>query len=1035
MVKKSKTIRTHIPVLDKMLGYNENYPDLGVIEDGSIVIIRGEPGCGKTTLGLQILSHFLQKNPVAWGGYFSLEKDPNKVLEKMSRDFKMFPQIKNRVALIPSQNIQDLLQFISMKKENHRSGGIFDTEVEKYVRILSEGIIAEGKITDTFRKAAAEAFVDLVKYWKGRLGGEADKARYVQFTKGLRKLNRTRNPTNTINMVFLDSVNAFIRILSVSLPSSDSRILVKIFFDALQIAFGQVVIIASSEATRGTDFGMDSMSESYLCDIEILLRTEPVAVAKNYMGEDGSPVGYSIIKVREDLEVGRNQVETRPFCRVVKSRDCAHESRRCSYEITHDEGIRFFETYPGDGRLVMFSENDSQQKCWEDFAARDLPSCYPGLRYEIFHRQNLQTVYEGQRRLRNIPVKTDLYMSSIDNYWVHWYCEFKLKEQVTRIIGDACGENPAITEIDRAKLINSVVHFARHHALEQLETNNQPKNEEIAIASLCGSQSLKEEILSQVKNLLKSKKWTYLIPIAPKNLRLYGEKNAGFLEAIEKITLQIAPDKSSVGEQIDPEKKKNKSFLAIPYDANVSFIVSRKDLLTRLHSAMRRLNSDLVEKPDEPVKNEGTELAASVRKCFSNWRKIPTQKLPGNELHEEVLKRIVGCNIDRELSLNKTINSDKVKKAIDEMNSASHAQYLGIKEAYIAKLASKAGFPTSANNRAILSKCAERIVTGKMPETFDELMVVYELTGYKFLIETLTFDTLLCFWWELVWNCGGDIVVHGDYSIDKDPDKIIPALNAIYYLYVFFQKGIIPFNSSVEAENHSVGGGDWIFARHWYSTLVDLLTKQKPRDQQMRSGKDKWIWTPPKGTELGIQNFPVSLDRFFGSKDGVPKDNVPGVASIGQWSFAIIDGSENEALGIDLINNLMGSQKITERASVCAAVPTINEFYRDYGNYPCVNIPDRKDIKQPRMTYNKLKDMIETAKPRTDKYDYRHCAKIFHALIREIIAKAVTPEGDNPAKKLEIDMITLTARFFNCIKQIEGYFSSSTVHTAPDERG
>ncbi len=51
--------KTNIPAVDKLLGYNESLGAGTGIRPGDIIVLRGGPGSGKTTLGLQIMSNYL----------------------------------------------------------------------------------------------------------------------------------------------------------------------------------------------------------------------------------------------------------------------------------------------------------------------------------------------------------------------------------------------------------------------------------------------------------------------------------------------------------------------------------------------------------------------------------------------------------------------------------------------------------------------------------------------------------------------------------------------------------------------------------------------------------------------------------------------------------------------------------------------------------------------------------------------------------------------------------------------------------------
>ncbi len=84
-------ILTHIEVLDKLLGLKKGKV---LIEPGSIVLIRGEPGAGKTTLGLQILSANLEEirkvEQAPKVVFFSLERDAKGVLKAVKEKYDFF---------------------------------------------------------------------------------------------------------------------------------------------------------------------------------------------------------------------------------------------------------------------------------------------------------------------------------------------------------------------------------------------------------------------------------------------------------------------------------------------------------------------------------------------------------------------------------------------------------------------------------------------------------------------------------------------------------------------------------------------------------------------------------------------------------------------------------------------------------------------------------------------------------------------------------------------------------------------------------
>ena len=88
--KLEDPLRTEIPVLDKLLGIEPDSSSNFYFEPNQIFVIRGEPGSGKTTLGLQILSKKIEKLANIKSNeheqnqklvFISLERDPYEILE------------------------------------------------------------------------------------------------------------------------------------------------------------------------------------------------------------------------------------------------------------------------------------------------------------------------------------------------------------------------------------------------------------------------------------------------------------------------------------------------------------------------------------------------------------------------------------------------------------------------------------------------------------------------------------------------------------------------------------------------------------------------------------------------------------------------------------------------------------------------------------------------------------------------------------------------------------------------------------------
>ena len=201
-----------------------------------------------------------------------------------------------------------------------------------------------------------------------------------------------------------------------------------------------------------------------------------------------------------------------------------------------------------------------------------------------------------------------------------------------------------------------------------------------------------------------------------------------------------------------------------------------------------------------------------------------------------------------------------------------------------------------------------------------------------------------------------------------------------------------------------------LFARHWYSTLVEVLTDKREEikycEKEGTTGiglketqniKPPWTWQPDS-MQLEIQALPWSdyAVKFYYSQ---PKQ----VSCWGEWHFAVLNGSENQELAIELVNHLMSSSAICERAASCAALPTVETFYELYPDVPCLRLPERNDIILPKLTYKELQDHIfEVAGSRRPIFDYQHCMREIHSLLSYVqhIRKVKTASDEIEVAKI-----------------------------------
>ena len=865
---------TGITALDTLLG--------GKISRGTLVLLRGAPGSGKTTLALQIMAHN-RKSPVA---FFSLEKDPNDVIEHMINAFGL--------PLAP----HDLGKLVVRLSQ---------TQVETAFPAI------EGRPWDA--AAADEIGRSLVGLISEDKGG-----------KDLAEAISSDHPTST-PLVVIDSVNVLAAIVMQHFgKTANLRLALEGICSGIQRHMKGAVVLLTGEYDIANSNALSVAAESFFCDVVIQLAEEEVIQGRWGPGDDslegkGARPGLS----------ARAKIEKRLFCRVLKARNLPNQARRCAYDIVKGQGLVFYETYPGDGVIMLFHENRAQEDAWEDFFRRDLPQLYPSLYHDSFDRSGLQRTFAGLRRFRHVPKRTDMCVSSLDTYWVNWYVELSQRMDIAGRISRILEECLASDDRESSKFsrIVGIVH-RRMTELHDASGDESPVSgkqvDEIAGLvrdKVCGEcrnkescePKLRQAIQDACEYLETSEAQAGLTHLLPwDDLRLFGERRS---EIIAELETRRPVEHRPVFRP--GHRQKTDKILAVPCDANIGLFVYRRDLLREVARGLGadRLASAIIGAYDAQQKD--------LRAFEALWPKV-------------------------ELTIQKPL----------QINDA--AQYL-----------------------------AEQLIKGSPPETWEEVIALTRETSNCFLIETRTFDTFLCTLLEFVWGCGGDITVHLDYEF-YDVTEAKHLFEALNYLRIMFQEGIVPLDCSLEPEalrepfrgvrqQPNPAGGrpatrrpektDWLFARHWYSTFVDVLVAR---------GEDREPVWQPKGIELGIAQIPVSLFQYVKNNRN-PKH----VSCWGEWYLAAVKGSENEALAVDLINNLMSSQKICDRAFACASLPTVEAFYRMYGDAKCFNLPERRDIVLPEMTFNDLRKMLfENARSRTQIFDYRHCMREFHAVLQDV---------------------------------------------------
>jgi hypothetical protein len=240
---------------------------------------------------------------------------------------------------------------------------------------------------------------------------------------------------------------------------------------------------------------------------------------------------------------------------------------------------------------------------------------------------------------------------------------------------------------------------------------------------------------------------------------------------------------------------------------------------------------------------------------------------------------------------------------------------------------------------------------------------------------------------EWLWGMGGDLRIWPDYTLEDRDGTRMHLFRAMWLFREMHKTKVVPANSTLEAihfgeeygsEKEEETGVSWLFARHWHSTLVDVLTAKR---EGKGKGKNGFAWEPNK-TRLEVAPIPVALSKYMTNPGLKPEDFH--ASCWGEWYLAFLRGSENEALAVNLINNLMTSRRVRDRAFSCAGLPTVDKFYETYGNIRCFNIPERPDIELPAITFNGVRKRFFRARTRIQIFDYRHCMPGFHSMLEQL---------------------------------------------------
>jgi RecA/RadA recombinase len=1240
--------KTNIAPLDSLLGYNEDLGRGTGIKAGDIIVLRGGPGSGKTTLGLQIMSSYLASDDCRHAGdklavvFFSLEIKPTKMFKKMRDDFGFFGKRADHFYGVRAGQIKYLLH-----------------ELGKEASAASLTEVRLGELTQGILKTAAGPGKELVvplAHWLIDLftfilkPTEPDDStdEEEKDTMLAASSDDWRQQDAIEGILFIDSINALWAMLGPYLPKGGEqpRLAMKRVLEWIRRKCNRFIVLISSEFHHEASWVPLDISESYLSDVEILLTNEPIVVPAGYeAGRQGS-VGYNIFKIIERVEGEEGtKLESRSFIRVLKSRSGANQSRRCAYDIVSGIGVKFYETYPGDGHILLFTENPKQDQVWDTFFQEDLPQTYPALRYEKFDRSSLQRTFHNQRRFRYVPRRTDMYVSSFDNYWINWYGELCWRQAVVEAIEQQIpinednesavakltsaihrslmeqGRPLLVREPDSVKnddsvsdavltafagvlrtdrcikcfscrtcwwllqkimqtspdLEHALTHVARENARVEAKTDKSITGNGGTVRVRPSKETQQMiEILAQLRESTsgccddnpvrqfyarfhKARVGTDLAaliagPTAPGYTRLgmaeverekWASETAAVLRSttgsraseLSKKTNELAKWIKADDVRENLEKKlwncaeharqdslesKVKRLLEESLEGGTGceckaefwsrlrdaltkvmedakgtptrqnqIAVLRKSLLNDADGLLLRLFDallpTLLETPYQKSRQSvlslwkectGDRESTAERNLVATYRailekrntyhflsRVPDRRLRlFGERRSFVIKELDTSSPDNKrpihrpalaFSLHDTksfvsipynanigflvYREDLLRDFVERHLSGSPTKTSHLEE-YLkdvhslyanqcALLAKVVALPPFDENkvRVLIERRIHEYVTTKRPSsgplsTWEEVIALLRLMHryyprpnkkgeqrWHFVIETQTFDTLLCTILEFLWNCGADLTIRPDYSIENEDHTKGRLFQALYLLGIMLKDGIITEDSTLDTahfadryskrqrSNVSHNREDWVFARQWYSTLVELLTAKNEPAPHGGPGaapvrKKGFRWQNPKA-QLRIMPIPISLSYYLQDVDKACH-----MSCWGDWHWIMTRGTENTELGIDLINDLMGSQKVCERAFQCAAVPTVDAFYELYGDSRCLNLAERRYYSPdmlPDTTFTELKETyFKDARSRSRIFDYEHCMLEFHSLFQfvKVLARDKLPD-------------------------------------------
>jgi archaellum biogenesis ATPase FlaH len=264
-------MKSGIPELDEMIGLQTTGEESKEIAPKTVILIRGEPGSGKTTLGLQMLSHHAEAVHAENVLFISLEQDPSQVLKRVKESYRFFQNINIQDMLhFNRRRFDDLLRDIMKLLETNawqKDDTVPETvvkPVKDYLSKIEEGTTPSAKAEGLLISIVVKFFAGMGKYW------ENDAA--------IRSLEQQHEEFKNIDIILFDSLDVFVEIVRKHTKSASERLIINAIYQSLVELCPKAVIIFIGEYHYWDTSKDTAISESFLCDIEISLFTEPIVV-------------------------------------------------------------------------------------------------------------------------------------------------------------------------------------------------------------------------------------------------------------------------------------------------------------------------------------------------------------------------------------------------------------------------------------------------------------------------------------------------------------------------------------------------------------------------------------------------------------------------------------------------------------------------------------------------------------------------------------------------------------------------------------